>query len=387
MVRTSQEALETYGITERRGFLPNEDPLVRFDVDSHGPERGAYLAELDRLGERLPELLAAGESRPELDRLDTPPDGLFDALSERELVRVCLLTGFFASGYANEIGSEPVDSLPAGVAVPLYRTSQRLGRKPILSYDLISLRNFERVDPDAGMALETLETLQQFTSLPDERWFTIVHVAIEAAAGPGLAAAARGQAAIRRDDSDRLREHLDTLTASIERQTDIMSRMLEGNDPEVFATEFRPYYEGFDDVVFEGVDALAGESQTLRGGSGAQSCVLPSLDSALGIEHQSTVLLEKLLDMRTYMPEDHRAVIDAFEDDVDIRPYVHEQSNPELTAAFNQCIDQLRTFRKVHFGQVIQYIRAQTGDTTGTGGTDYMDFLGQMEEETSEHKV
>ena len=387
MTRTSGAALQRHGITESRGFLPNEDPLVRFDTSGYGSAVAEYLASLDALGGRLPELLDAGESRPVLDDLTPPPDGLVDGLSQRAVQRLCLLTGFFASGYVNEIGSGPVDSLPAGVAVPLYRSSQRLGRKPILSYDTIGLHNFRRLDPAGELTLDNLDTVQQFTALSDEQWFVIIHVAIEAAAGPGLVAAADAQRAVRRDEPDRLRTHLRTIASSMETQTAVMGRMSEHNEPEVFARSFRPYYNGFDDVVYEGVEALDGEPQTLRGGSGAQSCVLPSLDGALGIEHESTVLLEKLLDMRTYMPEDHRAVVTAFEEDADVRPYVCEQSDQQLREAFNRCVDSLREFRKVHFGQVMQYIRAQTGETTGTGGTDYEKFLGNLTDETADHRV
>jgi len=386
MVRTSSEAIERYGITGDRGFLPNEDPLTEFDTDGHRGEVSEYLGRMDRLGERLPTLLAEGEARPAVETLETPPDGILEALSEREISRLCLLSGFFASGYVNEIGSGSVDRLPAGAALALYRTSEYLGRKPITSYDMISLENFRRLDPEAGLTVENLDVLQRFTPLPDERWFVVIHVAIEAAAGPGLVAAANAQDAVREDDPDRVRECLETVTESVQSQTEIMGRMTEGNDPEVFATEFRPYYEGFEEILYEGVDELDGP-QTLRGGSGAQSCVLPSLDGALGIEHEATVLLEKLLDMRTYMPERHRAVIRAYEEDVDIRSYVSAQSDEELADTFNGCLDAIRGFRNVHFGQVMQYIRAQTGETTGTGGTDYRKFLGQLENETAKHKV
>lgn len=374
-------------ITERRGFLPDEDPLARFDVDRHDGAVGDYLSTLDGLGDRLPTLLEDGESRAAIEALDAPPEGLFEALSDRECVRLCLLSGFFASGYVHEVGSGPVDSLPEGVAVPLYRTSRRLGRKPILAYDLLALHNFRRVDPAEGVVLDNLDTLLEFTTLSDERWFVLVHVAIEAAAGPGLVAAAEAQDAVRQDDPAAVRAGLETVAASLADQTRIMSRMTEGNDPDVFATAFRPYYEGFDDLVYEGVAAFDGEPQSFRGGSGAQSCVLPSLDAALGIDHQATVLMEKLLDIRTYMPQSHRSVIDAFEAGPDLRAYVAERSDPDLTAAFNDCVDRLKQFRTVHFGQVIQYIRAQTDDTTGTGGTDYMEFLGQMESETSAHRL
>ncbi len=387
MAETSLAVAETFDITEETGFLPSEDPLVRFELDTHPPELRSYLAAFDELGKKLPDLLEGCEARLQIEALPAPPDGLFDELNDREVLRLCLLSGFFASGYVNQFDSEPVDRLPEGVAIPLYRTSKRLGRKPMLSYDLLCLHNFQRRDPESGLTLDNLDTLQQFTTYPDERWFVVVHVAIEAAAGPGLLAMAHAQQAARRDDPDSVRAHLDTVAESLDAQTTYMSRMTEGNDPAVFATEFRPYYGGFEDVVYEGVDELGGEPQTLRGGSGAQSCVLPSLDSALGIEHASTALLEKLLDMRTYMPERHRRVIDAFADDVDLREYVLETENQTLEASFNRCLDELRRFRNVHFGQVMQYIASQTGDTTGTGGTDYSEFLGRLEEETVEHKI
>lgn len=241
MVETSLEAIERYTITAERGFLPNEDPLVAFDTDRHRPAVGSYLAALDDIGERLPELLESGEARPAVEALPGPPANLLGALSERETARLCLLAGFFASGYVNQIGSEPVDRLPASVAVPLYRASDALGRKPMLSYDHICLHNFQRRNEDGGLTLDNLDTVQQFTPLADEHWFVVVHVAIESAAGPALVAAANAQAAARDDQPDRVRENLDQIAESVVTQTEYMSRMSEGNDPEVFATEFRPY--------------------------------------------------------------------------------------------------------------------------------------------------
>lgn len=387
MDEPTELSLHRYDVSERRGFLPDEDPLVAFQTDSHPPAVRSYLAALDDLAERLPTVLDAEECRTAVDGLEQPPPDLLEELTARERYRLCLVSGFLASGYIHQLGSPSVDRLPASVAVPLYQSSMALGRKPILSYDMIALHNFRRLDPDRGFSLDNLDTVLDFTAHPDETWFVIVHVAIEAAAGPALIAAADAQQAIDTDEPGAVAEQVERITDSLTRQTELMSRMTEGNDPEVFATGFRPYYDGFDSVVYEGVDELDGEPQEFRGGSGAQSCVLPSLDAALGIEHAATALIEKLLDMRSYMPERHRAVIDTLDTGPDIRSYVAQRGDPALTASFNSCLDQLREFRRVHFGQVIQYIRAQTGETTGTGGTDYMEFLTKLEEETDDHKV
>jgi indoleamine 2,3-dioxygenase len=387
MTRQNGAVTAPLALGDERGFLPREGPLPAFRTDRHGSAVASYLERLDELGAGLPDLLEVGDLRSAVRDLETPPVGLFDELSGREVVRVCLLSGFFASGYVNRIGSDPVDRLPAGAAVPLYRSSGLLGRKPILSYDVLCLHNWRRRDPDGGFAVENLDTIQQFRTLDDERWFVVIHVAIEMAAAPGLAACRRAQDAIRADDSGGLRAELETVADSLEEQTEIMRRMTEGNEPEVFATEFRPYYDGFDEVIYEGVDAFDGNPRTYRGGSGAQSCVLPSIDAALGVEHEATELIDKLGDMRSYMPETHRAAIRRFDERPDVRPYVAERDDEALTAAFNRCVVGLGSFREVHLKQVVQYIRQVTGETTGTGGTDYMPFLGKMREETEAQKL
>ncbi|USZ73654.1 indoleamine 2,3-dioxygenase [Natronosalvus halobius] len=387
MVQPATEVLEEYDITAGRGFLPESDPLRSFEIDVHDRPIASYLREFDRVGAELPGRLEDGSLRPAVRDLEPPPDGLFEALSERETVRLCLLSGFFASAYVNDIGADPVDRLPAGAAVPLYRTSQRFGRKPILSYDMLCLHNWQQCDRDTGFDVENLDTVQQFTSLSDERWFVVIHVAIEARAGPALTACARAQQAVRDNDPDALLPALETIGDALEEQTTIMARMTENNDPEAFARNYRPYYNGFDEVVYEGVDELEGTPQTMRGGSGAQSSVLPSIDAVLGVDHAATDLIEKLIDMRSYMPETHRSVIAAFDEGPDVGPFVADSDREDLRAEYNRCMDELGDFRRVHFSQVAQYINEVTGDTTGTGGTDYMDFLPKLKKETESQKI
>ncbi|WP_306061818.1 PrnB family protein [Natronococcus wangiae] len=387
MVRPATKVLKEYDVTATRGFLPESDPLLAFDTGDYDRPIANYLREFDRLGAELPGRLEDGTLRPAVRDLEPPPDGLFEVLSGRETIRLCLLSGFFASAYVNEIGADPVDRLSAGAAVPLYRTSQRFGRKPILSYDMLCLHNWQRREPDSGFDAENLDTVQQFTSLSDERWFVAIHVAIEATAGSALTACARAQRAVRNDDLDALLATLEAIGDSLEEQTAIMGRMTENNDPEAFARRYRPYYDGFDEVVYEGVDELEGTSRTFRGGSGAQSSVLPSIDAALGIDHAATDLIEKLLDMRSYMPEAHRSVIAAFDEGPDVGQYVADSGREDLRTEYNRCMDELGAFREVHFGQVAQYIKAVTGDTTGTGGTDYMQFLPMLKKETEARKI
>lgn len=369
---------------KERGFLPTEDPLTEFDTDRHPPEISSYLQRFDQLGSELPNLIESGEVRSALRSLDPPPDEIITRLDEREITRLCKLSAFFASAYVHydHPDAEAVSTIPAGIAIPLYETSVSIGRKPILAYDLLCLHNFRRKDPDGELSPDNSDHIERFTHYDDERWFVIIHVAIEAAAEPAIAACTVAQQAVIDDDPTTLREALERIGDSLAEQARIMSRMTEGNDPEVFAHEFRPYYEGFDDVVYKGVEEFDGEPQSFRGGSGAQSSALPSIDATLGIEHELTKMVEKLGDMRSYMPPLHRSTIEELESGPDIVEYVTDHDTEELWNAYEECTAELERFRKIHFSQVIQYIREETGDEEGTGGTNYMKFLRKLQEET-----
>ncbi len=381
------DVLDAHGITSSRGFLPESDPLRAFETGDHDPDIARYLEELDRLGDALPELLDDGMFREVGDALPSPPPGTFDELSTEEVKRLCLLASFFASGYVHQTGDGEVDRLPAGIAIPLYHSSKRIGRKPIAAYDTICLRNYELIDDTHGFQVENIRPVQRFTDLADETWFVAIHVAIEAAAGEALTACALAQEAIEAGNPAEVHSALSDIETSLERQTAIMQRMTEGNDPQAFVDGFRPYYQGFDGIVFEGVSAIASEPQHLRGGSGAQSSALPSIDAAFGIDHEQTELIDKLDDMRSYMPAVHREAIEAFADGPDILAFVQSTGDPELVDAFNRCIDGIVAFREVHFTQVAQYIRELAEDATGTGGTDYMTFLPKMKHETERQRL
>ncbi|SDJ72065.1 indoleamine 2,3-dioxygenase [Halovenus aranensis] len=368
-----------------QGFLPETDPLESFDTAEHNPEVSAYLNQMDELARELPALLDGSELRPAVAALSAP-DGVVQSLSPRECRRLCLVSGFLASAYVHDIGNDPVDHIPTGVAVPLYECSQRLDREPMLAYDVLCLHNFRRETEADGLELTNLDTLVDFTTHRDERWFVTVHIAIEAAAGPGLAACRRLHEGVRNDERAVVLDALETIHESVTRQTGIMNRMHEHNDPETFAREFRPYYDGFDGIVYEGVDELDGEPQHHRGGSGAQSLVLPSVDAALGIDHGATGLTSHLDALRTYMPDEHLAVVDSFERGPEVRPYV-TQAEGEIQAAYNDCVEAVAEFRTVHFGQTMAYIRRMTGDSAGTGGTDYESFLQTLQSNTEAHTL
>ncbi|MEY7850949.1 hypothetical protein AB7C87_17315 [Natrarchaeobius sp. A-rgal3] len=157
--------IETSPITATRGYLPRRDPLERFEVDGHSSEIGSYLGGFDALGNALPSRLEGGTIESIDEDLTSPPKGLFDQLSRRETIRVCRITAFLASAFVHETERDPVDRPPASLARPLYRSSRWLGRRPVLSYDLLCLHNFRRPDGGHEIWIDNLDTLQAFTSL------------------------------------------------------------------------------------------------------------------------------------------------------------------------------------------------------------------------------
>ena len=106
---------------------------------------------------------------------------------------------------------------------------------------------------------------------------------------------------------------------------------------------------------------------------------MPALDAALGIGMSEDELLPYLLAMRSYMPPEHAALIEALERGPPLREAVLAQAAPRLTAAYDKCVAALVTFRKLHFELAYTYVRQwdsrKDEDIQGTGGTPFMPYL------------
>ncbi|MDZ7702112.1 MAG: hypothetical protein U5J98_08640 [Halobacteriales archaeon] len=370
--------LERFGVSAEHGFLPDEPPLASFGADAP-----PFLSRLDELANGLDDLLAAGELRDEVDGLEPPPDGWLEGRSTRETERAYTVCGFLANGYVNQRGSPDVDVLPAGIAVPLSDAASALGRTPVLSYDAYALYNWRRLDSAAGMGPQDLEAIHRFSGLPDERWFVVIHVAIESAAGPALAAIGPAQAAVADGDDADLVRALRTVEEGLHDLIALLDRMREHNAPERYDQGFRPYLEALRGVEYEGVDALEGP-QTFRGASGAQSSVFPALDAAVGVDHGDNPLVEHLESLRADMPPAHRAFVEAAADGPAIRGYAAEAGG-DVRTAYNDAVDAMVRFRELHVEVVSAYLAE--GEAEGTGGTPYARFLSMFTEDTRDCRL
>jgi indoleamine 2,3-dioxygenase len=348
----------------RRGFLPSDDPLTGFG-------EGSELAPLDVLGRDLPSLLVDRGFRALARELTIPalPPGPVP-LPVLRLYHVRL--GFLASAYVNQVGEEPARVLPRNLAVPLCDVATRLKRPPILGYDGYALANWKRFRPDGPIALGNIDTIQNFVHLYDEHWFILVHVEIEGQAAVLLDAIDKVERALALVDHDAVNEAVGTIGRTIWSQVATLRRIPEMMDPALYYKTFRPYIRFFEGVVYEGVNTAP---MDFRGETGAQSSVLPTLDAFLKVPHRPTLLTDHLADMRRFMPPEHRAVIEH----VEAMPGIREVTDSDI---YNDALEALATFRETHLTFAKRYVAQWVSDPRGTGGTPYLQWLGQLIDET-----
>jgi indoleamine 2,3-dioxygenase len=373
--------LHRYSVDPARGFLPSEDPLRQLPAE---------FAVWEEVAADLPKLLATQRVRSVLRRIPILDPS---SLTWRELDRAMLLLSFLGHACVWEHWREAAQTLlPASVAIPWYQVAQKLDRPPVLSYASYALDNWRRIDETGPIELGNVALLQNFLGGLDEEWFVAVHIAIEARAAPALGAMLLAQDAVAAGDSSALETRLRTIHAALEAMHATLLRMPENCDPYIYFHRVRPYIHGFSEtpVVYEGVEAYAGQPQSFYGETGAQSAIVPALDAALGIAHSQDDLGVYLTRMRDYMPVGHRAFLARIESGPSIRGFVLERGDARLRDAYNACIRLVEAFRTKHLEYAAIYIQkqAQHGPYNsthyGTGGTPFMKYLKKHRDETEQ---
>lgn len=291
---------------------------------------------------------------------------------------------FLATAYVHTPNLPAADHLPASIAVPLSRVAARIDRPPILTYSGFTLNNWQRRDPSGDFSVKNLDTILHFTHFPDETWFTLIHVAVEAQAACALEGMCRAVAAVHVDDAATVESNLAAIARGLTGMTETFRRMPEGCSPDIYFDHVRPFFFGFNGVVFQGADDPS--PRTLRGGTGAQSSVVPALGTGLGIAHVQNALTAHLIDMRQYMPKPHQDFIDRMKSSP-IRDYVLANRDQALCDAYDAALLALLEFRRTHFGFARVYIFNKSPQAYGTGGTDFMDWLRRLADETEAHLI
>lgn len=187
-------------------------------------------------------------------------------------------------------------------------------------------------------------------------------------------------------------------------------------------------------VVFQGVQL---EPTQLRGETGAQSTIIPSLDLMLGITHKEDQLRAFLVELEAYRPKAHRDFLqqlrvanwgfdvgpggapasatamteaqkaaEAAAPDFGpnplvsphkpssgvhtphaLRDFIRLSGDVELASLFNECVGGVWSFRDIHVTFSGLYIGRYTNRETATGGTPYKAYLRKHRDESITHQL
>ncbi|CZR51348.1 probable indoleamine 2,3-dioxygenase family protein [Phialocephala subalpina] len=403
--------LAEYSVSSRNGFLPDEIPLERLS--------DSYYIEWETIIEKLPLLLQTKSLRVSVDRMQVLSTSKL--ISEPEWRRAYLLLSFFTHAYIWETGG-PSERIPPQISVPFLRVSDHFNLPTTATYAALNLWNFATTPPDADLRkVENLRSLHTFTGSRDEEWFYLISVAIEAHGARVIPLMMTAMDAVRANDSSVVTDALIKFSECIREIGEILKRMNERCDPQVFYNVIRPFLAGSKNMAVAGLpngvyyDEGDGKSQWRKysGGSNAQSSLIQFFDVVLGVQHSSTKGSSAnsfLQEMRRYMPGKHADFLRKIEEIANIRGYAESTSDSEVTEAYNLAVEELKKFRDIHIGIVTRYIitpskqhapsehaglnlavasanPTSAKDLHGTGGTQLLPFLKQSRDETRDTRI
>lgn len=373
--------------TSEMGFLLHPAPLIT--LNGYLPDDIAQ--HLDGIANALSDQLANGTLRKTLEELPIyDMSGLIASEKGIAIERAFQIYAYFASAYVFMPSVPPAQKIPSGIAVPLVQLADAVQRPPILAYAPYTLANWQKIDPSGDIEVDNLALVQKFIPQRDAAWFTLIHVDIEKHAAPAIGAIPQLMAAVDNHDDNAIIHFLQTIHDALAAMMRTLQRMPEHCHPHVYYHDVRPYIFGFEDVIYEGVTKFGGQPQSFRGETGAQSSVIPALVRALGLSHEETSMTQHLRIMRDYMPVSHQQFITSI-DDKRLRAYIMgemaEKENAHLREGYNETLQSLLAFRKMHLRFAASYIANQAPDSLGTGGTDFMPWLQQLIDETQAHLV
>ena len=361
-----------------QGFLAPQPPLQRLSSAYHA---------WDEVAAMLPNYLASGRVRQFLDEI--PMLDVENITTRAELERSMLLLSYF--GHAYIWGQDIIaDMIPENIAVPWCNVAEKLHRPPVLSYASQTLNNWGVFDPTKPLSMDNLYKPVLFYGGFDEVGFHKIHILIEKAAAPAVYQMHNLQKAVINGDNASIIKILTILYNALKQMTQIFEEVTKLSDPHCYYLRVRKFLHGWVNnpvfqkggVIYQGVKKWKEQPMQFRGETAAQSSVIPGFDIVLDIEHdKQSILYQYLLNMRDYMPKDHREfLVQLHKKSVQVKLKSYVQQYKDLTEAYNDCLSAVIGFRQLHYRFVHQYVVKQAerfGSPTnyGTGGTSIIEFL------------
>ena len=358
------------------------DPIVDLRLEKTWLD-SELIEQLQDVAEQIPQLISTHQLRKTVVALPVFDMDPLKAVEDFRIVeRLFQIYAHFANGFIWCENDDPMTYLPASVAIPFVQLGKLVERPPIVPYATTALANFQRLDSNGKIEVDNLRVVQKMIDIPDESWFHLIHVEIEAHAATAIHHSLLATEAIHNEALSALEESLGIITETFDIMMATFKRMPEKCSPDIYFHTLRPYLFGFNNIIYEGVAEFEGKPQTFHGETGAQSSVIPALKAFLGLEHAHGGLTDYLEIMKRYMPKPHREFL-ANIDQTLIRNFVINQKSKNLNAAYNGCLEKMVEFRSQHLHMANAYIASKVKDPRGTGGTDFMRWLKQLRDETA----
>lgn len=261
------------------------------------------------------------------------------------LTSAYILEGLEKSKFSDKNVKAPRTVVPKNIAIPFNAVCRLLKEQSIMSYDSYCLSNCMSVlDPEpstnnheqpnyasTNWHWENLRLIRAFDGGPEEATFVLIHSEIEShtpkliksfnliGKGLGYTNGLTGaiEDSVSKDDealkpSDPVdvmlvKDGLIMLKETMEAIVVSQLKMFNASNPKLYITRVRPWIFGWkgnpdlpDGVIFDGVND--NKPTFLRGETGAQSTIIPSMDVVLGVTHKRDALREMLAELEAFRP-------------------------------------------------------------------------------------
>lgn len=292
-----------------------------------------------------------------------------------------LVFAMLAQGFVWCNGEEDkTNFLPKSIAMPLVAISNHLHEPPILNYADYILRNTQLKKPVIDQKIP-FKPIYTFTDLDSESGFILSHVIFELKGREALRLGLTINQAIEHNDIEAIHVALKTLEHIIFELIEAFNTVHVTTSEKDFRDHFRIFLKGWNNIIpqmtYHHVNIQA---QELRGETGAQSSLLPFLDSIVGVGKKLIEFSPIYGAWRPYMPEIDRQFLSTV-DSLGLRLRNIVAIQHDLIPAYNAILTRLISFRKNHLATIKSYIEGNNQDLShavGTGGSFYSNYLGGL---------
>ena len=312
-------------LSEKRGFLPKQPPLLRLPA--------AY-EPWEAVANRLPELMRELRVRQAIDRLPMLPADP-EHLPDRYLLRAASMMVHLAHSY-HWMNQHATEKIADCILQPWQVISQRLGRQGLAGTQIDFFNyNWRLLDPEAG-DVRRVENLQPAFTVFDEteRIFAMTLVEAEAVLAPVIGAVIRAGEAILRDDPDALRTELLRIYDALKTVTFETLNKISANDSSDYFVDPCVWGRSYATLVLR----VPGEIGS--GTSGAASPSVHLLDSFFGRRSFQSLIGSEVLNLRKWYPV-HWLQMLAAADNIVLKQYLDHVADPLLTELY---CDTLRLY-------------------------------------------